>query len=136
MLLRIDASRTRITAKGGGPSDPMAGNDDWDWIAATCISNGPGTGVQLCCDVSVSPSFTIRDFLDSLRNVLLERRSGWRKRQVEVSENTSKISVELADGLRQKGRWRVLLISRPPSIESDKGVSILKERDIANGAVD
>ena len=77
----------------------MAGNDDWDWITAACISDGPGAGVQLYCDVSVSPRFTIGDFLDSLTNVSLERRAGWRKRQVEGSESTGKISVELTDGL-------------------------------------
>ena len=114
----------------------MTGNDDWDCIAATCISDGPGAGVQLCCDVSVSPSFTIGDFPDSLTNVLLERRAGWRKRKVEGSESTGKIGVELTDGFCQEGRWRALLTSRPPSLESNDGVSILKECDVANGAVD
>ena len=114
----------------------MAGNDDRDWITTTCVSDGPRAGVQLCCDVSVSSSFTIGDFLDSLTNLFLEGREGWRERKVERSESTVKIGVELTDGFCQEGRWRVLLTSRPPSIESDDGVSILKERDIANGAVD
>ena len=114
----------------------MAGNDDWDWITATCISDGPGAGAQLCRDVSVSPSFTIGDFLDSLANVLLERRAGWCKRKVEGHESSGKIGVELTDGFCKEGRWRVLLISRPPSIESDDSVSIFKEGDVANGAMD
>ena len=113
----------------------MAGNDDWDWITTTCVSDGPGTGVQLCRDVSVSSSFTIGDFLDTLINVLLERRARWRKRKVEGSESTRKIGVDLTDSLYQEGRWLVLLTSRPPSIKSDDGVSILKERDVASRAV-
>ena len=113
----------------------MARNDDWDWIATTCVSDGPGAGVQLDCDVSVSPSFTIGDFVDLLINVFLERRAGWRKRQVEGSESTGKIGVELTDGFCQERRWRVFFLCRPPSIESDDGVSILKERDVANGAM-
>ena len=67
---------------------------------------------------------------------MLESRPGGRKGQVEASENTDKVSIELADGFRQEVRRRVLLISPPPPIESDNGISILKERDIADGAVD
>lgn len=136
MLLRVDAPWTRIAAKRSRPPDPMAGNNDWDWITATCVSDGPGAGVQLCCDVFVSSSFTVGDFLNSLTNVLLERRAGWGKRKVEESESTGKIGIDLTDGFCQEGRWRALLTSRPPSLESNDGVSILKECDVANGAVD
>ena len=136
MLLRVDAPWARIAAKGSDPPNPMAGNDDWDWIAATCVSDGPGAGVQLCCDIFVSSSFTEGNFQDSLKNVLLESRAGWRKRKIEGIESTGKIGIELTDGFCQDGRWLVLLTSRPPSIESHDGVSILKNRDVANGAVD
>ena len=43
--------------------------------------------------------------------------------------------MELTDGFLQEGRWRILLTCRPPSFESDDGVSILKECDVANGTV-
>ena len=99
MLLRVDVPWARIAARVSGPPDPMAGDNDWDWITATCVSDGPGAGVQLCCDVFVSSSFTVGDFQDSLTNVLLERRGGWRKRKVERSESTGKIGIELTDGL-------------------------------------
>ena len=80
--------------------------------------------------------FHHRDFLDSSDKRRVGKTSWVMQEKVEGGESTGKISVQLADRFRQEWRWRVLLISRPPSIESDDGVSILKERDVANGAVD
>ena len=91
-----------------GPQDLMAGNDYWNRITATGVFYGPWAGAQLCCDVSVSPSFPIGNFLDFLTNVLLERRTGWYESRVEGSGSIGKIGVKLMDGFCQEGRWRVL----------------------------
>ncbi len=78
----------------------MAGNNDWNWITATGMTNGLGRFSSHLCDITIGRCHSMRDLCHSSPDRQLEFRPFGSERNMEDIDFITKIMMQLVAGLR------------------------------------
>src|SRR6185437_10089344 len=134
--LGLDAAAAAVAAQATlGRHHAMAGNDDRQRIAATRLADVLRRGVERASELAIAAGLAVRDGRHEAPYLLLERRAGWRQRQIERAQLAAKISIELTLRLEQQRRLVGCGMLAAP-IDRGQTTVFLAEREAAQWAID